>query len=98
MKRNILKSGLLTIAMIAICSTAFAQDSEERQNHEPPTVEEIFKKLDTDEDGKISKKEVKGPLKKDFAKIDTDEDGFISKKEMEEAPKPKRQGSPKDRQ
>ncbi|MFT6066595.1 MAG: Ca2+-binding EF-hand superfamily protein, partial [Paraglaciecola sp.] len=42
------------------------------------------------EDGKISLKEAKGPLKTDFKIIDTNEDGFISKKEMKKAPKPER--------
>ena len=46
--------------------------------------------MDKNDDGKLSKDEVKGPLKDEFAKIDTDEDGFISKKEFEKAPRPKR--------
>ena len=67
-----------------------AQNSSNRQrNQEPPSVDEIFKEMDKDEDGKLSKKEIKGPLKNDFAKIDTDEDGFLSKEEVEKAPKPK---------
>lgn len=98
MKRNKLKLGILVVAMTAISSLAFGQDSERRQNQEPPSAEEIIKELDTDEDGKISKKEAKGRLKKDFAKIDTDEDGFVTQKELEEAPKPERQGPPKGRQ
>lgn len=61
-----------------------------KQEKEPPSVEKVFKDLDTNEDGKISKKEAKGPLKKDFKKIDTNEDGFISVKELEKVPKPKR--------
>ena len=39
--------------------------------------------MDANEDGKLSKKEVKGPLKKDFDKIDSNEDGFITKKELD---------------
>ena len=64
-------------------------------NQEPPSVEEIFKKMDKDEDGKLSEKEVKGPLKKQFAKIDADEDGFLSQEEVEKAPKPK--GRPRNK-
>lgn len=68
-----------------------AQNSGNRQgNQEPPTVDEIFEQMDKDEDGKLSKEEIKGPLKNDFAKIDTDEDGFLSREEVEEAPKPER--------
>lgn len=55
--------------------------------------------MDANEDGKLSKEEVKGPLKNDFTKIDTDEDGFLSKEEIEQVPKPERgQGRPQGRQ
>jgi Ca2+-binding EF-hand superfamily protein len=50
--------------------------------------------MDTNEDGKLSKDEVKGPLANDFSKIDTNNDGFISKKELEKAPKPRQGGRP----
>ena len=45
--------------------------------------------MDANKDGKLSKKEVKGPLKDDFKKIDANEDGFLSKKEIEKMPKKK---------
>ncbi len=98
MKYNTLKSGLLFGGMVLFAIGSYGQSSDEkRKSHEPPSIEEVFKMLDADEDGKLSKKEVKGSLKKDFAKIDTDEDGFITKKELEKAPKPKRHG-PKGKQ
>lgn len=53
-----------------------------------PSVAQIFEQMDANNDGKLSKKEVKGPLQRDFSKVDTDEDGFITKKELEKAPKP----------
>ena len=46
--------------------------------------------MDANEDGKLSKKEVKGPIKDDFDTIDADEDGFITEEELKKAPKPKR--------
>lgn len=46
--------------------------------------------MDKNEDGKLSKKEIKGPLNDDFAKVDLDEDGFITAKEFKKAPKPER--------
>ena len=68
---------------------SYGQPSQNgKGNQEPPTVDEIFKELDKDEDGQLSKKEIKGPLKNDFAKIDANEDGFLSKEELEKAPKP----------
>lgn len=82
---------VLAIALFAL-TTTYAQrggnDNEERPSG-PPSTDEIFKKLDANEDDKISLKEAEGPLKKDFSKIDADEDGFITKEELEKAPKPK---------
>ncbi|GAA3650546.1 EF-hand domain-containing protein [Flavivirga jejuensis] len=91
MKCNRLK----TVFLVGIVSFLFtlnanAQSSEgEQKDKKRPSIEELFTKMDANEDGKLSEKEIKGPLKKDFAKIDTDEDGFITKEELEKAPKPK---------
>jgi len=88
MKRITLKTGLLFAMLVAFSTVAVnAQSKGERK--EPPTITELLKELDKDEDGQLSKDEVKGPLKNDFDKIDTDEDGFLSKEELEKAPKPK---------
>ena len=54
-----------------------------RGGRERPSVAQIFEHMDTNGDGKLSKKEVKGPLQRDFARVDTDEDGFITEKELE---------------
>tara|TARA_R110002126_G_scaffold57662_8_gene152657 strand:- start:491 stop:772 length:282 start_codon:yes stop_codon:yes gene_type:complete len=88
MKRITLKTGLLFAMMVAFGTLSVnAQSKGERK--EPPTFTELLKQMDKNEDGQLSKDEVKGPLKNDFAKIDTDEDGFITKEELEKAPKPK---------
>ena len=50
--------------------------------------------MDSNKDNKLSKKEVKGPLKDDFSKVDTNKDGFITKEELKKAPKPERKGPP----
>ena len=93
MKRNTLKTGIL-LGMISflftISTNAQSSDRRDQQNHKPPTFSELLKKMDKNEDGKLSKEEVNGPLKDDFAKIDADEDGYITKKEFDKAPKPKR--------
>ena len=89
-----MKKSILTIGIIILAFTSVAaqenNDEEKKRRKGPPTIEQLFKDLDTDEDGKISLKEVKGPLKKDFKKIDLNEDGFLSKEEIKKAPKPKR--------
>ena len=53
-------------------------------------MDELFKTMDKNNDGKLAKSEVQGRLQKDFATIDTDGDGFLSRTEVENAPKPQR--------
>ena len=91
MKKHVVKAGILTGIMSLIFSFNVAAQSSDRQpdRKERPSVEEIFKMMDSNEDGKLSEKEVKGPLKDDFDKLDSNEDGYISKEELEKAPKPK---------
>ncbi len=91
MKMNGLKPAILglSISLFTSCKMKAQNEGSGKQGHKPPTVDEIFEQLDNDEDGKISEKEVKGPLKNDFSKIDTNEDGFISKEELDKALKHK---------
>lgn len=98
MKNKGLKFTLLVTAISLFTSYNInAQNSGGgRQDKKPPTIDEIFKQMDKDEDGLLSKKEIKGPLKNDFDKIDTDEDGFLSKEELEKAPKPERKERPRN--
>ncbi len=100
MRSIIIKTiGFLTIVGVISCSSnkdavnrksAYTQNKNKsgRQNG-PPSVDEIFK-MDTNNDDKLSKSEVKGPLLDRFADIDSDSDGYISKTEFENAYKPQR--------
>ncbi len=97
MKKHLVKAGILTGIMTLVFSLNMSAQSSEKERKERPSIEEIFKIMDSNEDRKLSEEEVKGPLKNDFEKIDTDEDGFISKEELEKAPKPKRKGGSKSR-
>ncbi|MEP1489625.1 MAG: EF-hand domain-containing protein [Algibacter sp.] len=91
MKNKNFKTAALVFGITVLASTSmFAQPQNNQEKKERPTVEQLFKEMDKNEDAKLSKKEVKGPLKNDFDKIDTNEDGFLTKKEIEKAPKPKR--------
>lgn len=89
---------LLIVGSIVACKsqkeTIDGQQTEQTQQAErrgsrqgPPSMEKVFQ-MDSNNDGKLSKTEVKGRLQKDFDKIDTDKDGFITKEEFEKAPKP----------
>ncbi|MEM9142206.1 MAG: EF-hand domain-containing protein [Bacteroidota bacterium] len=88
----------MSLAVMSCMLLAFscrAQNSNnERRNHEPPSVDELFEHMDENEDGLLSEKEVKGPLQEMFSKIDTNEDGYLSKEEVEKAPKPQRRERP----
>ncbi|KGL63624.1 hypothetical protein [Polaribacter sp. Hel1_85] len=87
---------VLGLSLITSVSALAQQGSREDRPKGPPSVKQIIKDLDTDEDGKISLKEAKGPLKNDFKKIDINEDGFLSKKELKNAPKPERRERPRN--
>lgn len=80
---------LLFITMMFFSNLTFAQQNNKGGRPEPPSAEELIKQMDKDKDGKLSKKEIAGPIKKDFDKIDENKDGFLTKKELEKAPKPK---------
>ncbi|UQD57691.1 EF-hand domain-containing protein [Flavobacterium sp. K5-23] len=67
---------------------SFGQPPQGQDGKKPPTVEELFKQMDANKDGKLSKEEIKGPLKDDFAKVDLNKDGFITREELKKAPKP----------
>ncbi|WP_282162996.1 EF-hand domain-containing protein [Ulvibacterium marinum] len=97
MNRKHVKLGTALIALGFLSAYSLEAQSREgrRENRTPPTIEQLFEDLDANEDGKLSSKEVKGPLKKDFAKIDANEDGYLSWEELEKAPKPERNGPPK---
>ncbi|WP_411030684.1 EF-hand domain-containing protein [Spongiimicrobium sp. 3-5] len=82
----------VTLGTLMSCNMHGQSGNKDKGKQKPRSIAELFEHMDTDEDGKLSKKEVKGPLKRDFAKIDINEDGFLSKEEIKKAPKPDRKG------
>jgi Ca2+-binding EF-hand superfamily protein len=48
-------------------------------------VADVFYRLDTNKDGKISRQEAQGPLLKNFDQIDRNKDGFLDKEEVRQA-------------
>ncbi|WP_283641930.1 EF-hand domain-containing protein [Croceibacter atlanticus] len=94
-----MKNSKLNLAMLAmvfslgLTSVTCAQSqrgNDRNERKEPPTYANLLKEMDKNDDGKLAKAELKGPLKNDFKKIDTNEDGFISEEEFKKAPKPER--------
>ena len=96
MKKSVHKIiGVFGIALLT--STAIlAQGKKDQKEQKRPSTKQILKDLDQNKDGKLSFKEVKGPLREDFKKMDTNEDGFITKKELKGAPKPERKERPRN--
>ncbi len=91
MKNYTLNQVLLVFGITLFFSTvSFGQSQNRQERKEPPTFEELIEEMDANEDGKLSKDEIRGRLKKDFEKVDLDEDGFITEEEFEKAPRPKR--------
>ncbi len=91
MNSNKIKSAIVIFGMVLLFSNStFAQSQNKQGGKTPPTFAKLIKEMDANEDGKLAKDELKGPLKEDFTKIDTDEDGYITKEEFNKAPKPKR--------
>lgn len=97
MKKMNSKITVITIfCCLAFVSFSNAQSKRENAPQKPPTFAQLLKDMDANDDGKLAKSELKGPLKDDFDTVDTDKDGFISEKEFKKAPKPKR-GAPRNR-
>lgn len=91
MNSNKIKTAVAIFGLALFFSNStFAQSQNRQGGKTPPTFAALIKEMDANEDGKLAKDELKGPLKENFTTIDTDEDGFITKEEFDKAPKPKR--------
>jgi Ca2+-binding EF-hand superfamily protein len=85
-QKKLVAAVALVIGFTTVNEAQAQQDNRKPGN--PPRVEQLFKEMDSDKDGFLSKTEVKGPLSDDFKKIDANKDGLLSKEELEKAPKP----------
>ncbi|WP_205692160.1 EF-hand domain-containing protein [Cellulophaga sp. Z1A5H] len=87
MKNKVIQLGVMGVFLLMF---SYGNAQEKGKGKKPPTFTELLEKMDKNDDGMLSKDEVKGPLKDNFAEIDTDEDGYITEEEMKKAPKPER--------
>ncbi|MGB4971965.1 MAG: hypothetical protein WBO32_04860 [Cyclobacteriaceae bacterium] len=102
-----MKKTIITIAlgaftfMIVSCAS---QDNQASSNQRPtgqqtgqrqggpPNFSQMLTEMDANNDGKLAKSEVKGPLVIEFSTIDANGDGFLTESEMKNAPRPQRSG------
>ena len=77
---------ILAIASLVITFTACMTHRETTNTasskRKTQNVSQLFKQMDVNNDGKISKIEAKGKIKKNFKLRDKNNDGFISRSEM----------------
>jgi Ca2+-binding EF-hand superfamily protein len=92
MKNNKFKTAVLVFGIMIISNISYGQSQGNQERKAPPSSSELIKQMDSDEDGQLSKSEVKGPIKNDFDTIDKNEDGYLSKDELDSAPKPNKKG------
>ena len=96
------KKWLMVIMLVSMFTTvqSFAQEVKETKGNKPKR-EDMFTKLDSDANGKLSQAEVdksdKKFLKEKFADIDTTKDNFIDKEELK-AYREKRKAEKKEKQ
>jgi Ca2+-binding EF-hand superfamily protein len=74
---------LLALPAILLTLSLQAQTDGDRLHEKGnrPNPEQLFAKLDADQNGSISQEEAKGPLAKHFDRIDQNSDGSISREE-----------------
>jgi Ca2+-binding EF-hand superfamily protein len=88
-----MKYQIILLAAAALVSTAaIAGDDKDKDSKGEPSM---FKTLDADADGKLSKEEVAGNegLSGSFDRLDSNSDGYVSKREFQRNTMPKRDSS-----
>ena len=82
------QTAMIILLAVGTAGTAMAQDDKRERRGPPPSAEEFIKRLDKDNDGKVSEKEFDGPAA-DFKKFDKNSDGYISSDEVPSGPPPR---------
>jgi len=78
------RSRLLTCASILVFGmfqTSISSAQQPPAGRQPPSVDEIFNRLDKNHDGKLSRDELPEPMRRNFDRVDADGDGAITREE-----------------
>ncbi|WP_299902059.1 YHYH protein [uncultured Aquimarina sp.] len=78
---------LLTLTFLVACESNQEKKGQQEPNGQRPSSEQIISEMDSNEDGKLSRDEVKGPIANDFNNIDNNDDGFLTLEELNKAEK-----------
>lgn len=77
----------LTVASMAVAAQVMTPQTDRTSPNVPVGVnEDRLMTLDTDKDGKISRKEADRDLKRDWSKYDANKDGYIDATELAAIP------------
>jgi Ca2+-binding EF-hand superfamily protein len=97
MNKRIAALAAAGLTLTTLIAPAFADDPQDAKDTKDTKdahaaklarrVDDVFARLDTDKDGKLSKAEAsKGPrMSKNFDTVDADHDGFVTKAELSAA-------------
>ncbi len=88
---------LLLFSHIILISCKSNQEIKGQQepNRQRPSSAQIISEMDNNEDGKLSRDEVIGPIANDFKNIDSNDDGFLNLEELNKAEKSQRNRPPR---
>ncbi|KJD36531.1 hypothetical protein PW52_02450 [Tamlana sedimentorum] len=80
---------IATISLVILISCKSNQEKNKPQepNGPKPSSSQLILEMDSNNDGKISKTEAKGPLSNDFKNIDSNNDGVLTLEELNHAEK-----------
>jgi hypothetical protein len=78
---------ILTFTILISCKSNQEKKEQQEPNGQRPSSTQIISEMDSNQDGKLSKSEVKGPIAENFANIDSNNDGFLTLEELNKAEK-----------
>jgi Ca2+-binding EF-hand superfamily protein len=79
---------ILMVMLFIQCDSRAQERPPDGHPPKPKPPKELIKTMDKNNDNKISKEEIRGPLAKDFDKVDINKDGFLTLEELNKMPRP----------